>query len=215
MSNQFLLVLRHKFFLTTCLIILAVGILTVCGKKQQAPPPTRTDNVAETIHGVAIVDPYRWLENQDSSETRAWIDAQNQFTHSIIDKLPGREKLEKRLTELMKTDRISMPLERNGRYFLSKRSADQEQWVIYMRQSLEGEDVVLIDPHPMSPDHTTSVDLLDISNDGTMMAYGIQEGGQDEQSVRLFDVDQKSDLPDQLPKARYFGVSIKPDKSGF
>jgi prolyl oligopeptidase len=194
--------------------MLAVAILIVCGKKQQ-PPPTRMDNVVETIHGTEVVDPYRWLENQDSSDTRAWIDAQNAYAHSLIDKLPGREKLEQRLTELLKIDRISIPMERNGRYFLSKRSADQEQWIIYMRDGLDGEDKILIDPHPMSADHTTSVNLIDVSKDGTLMAYGIQEGGQDESSVRLFNVDQKIDLPDQLPKALYFSVSIKPDKSGF
>lgn len=215
MSNRFLLVLRSKSFLTACLIILAVAILIVCGKKKSTPPPTRTDNVAETIHGVGIVDPYRWLEDQESPETRAWIDAQNQHTHSLLDKLPGRDRLEKRLTELIKIDRISIPMERNGRYFLRKRSADQEQWIIYMRDGLAGEDEILIDPHPMSPDHTTSVGIIDVSNDGRVMAYSIQEGGQDESSIKLFDVDQKTDLPDQLPKALYFGVAIKPDKSGF
>lgn len=213
MSKQNLFVISRTTSVLTILIA-AIGIFVFCGQKQQ-PPPTLTDNVVENIHGVEIVDPYRWLEYQDSSDTRAWIDAQNTYTHSLIDQLPGREKLEKRLTELMKIDRISIPIERNGRYFLSKRSADQEQWIIYMRDGLEGEDQVLIDPHPMSPDHTTSVDLIDVSKDGALMAYGIQEGGQDERTIKLFDVDRKVDLPDQLPKALYFGVSIKPDKSGF
>ena len=216
MSQQNSITFMRKAFLLTILVA-AIGIFVFCGKKKQelAVPETRTDNVTETIHDVEIVDPYRWLENQDSSDTRAWIDAQNEYTHSIIDQLPGRDKLERRLTELIKTDRISIPTEQNGRYFLRKRTADQEQWVIYMREGLDGEDEVLIDPHPMSEDHTTSVRLIDVSKDGTLMAYGIQEGGEDEMSVRIFDVDERSDLPDQLPKARYFGVSIKPDNSGF
>ncbi len=214
MTNLFFFIVRHKFSITICSIILAVGIFMVCSKKPQ-PPLTRVDNVIETIHGVQIVDPYRWLEDQESPETRAWIDAQNNYAHSMIDKLPGREQLERRLTELLKTDRISIPIERNGRYFYSKRSSDQEQWVIYMREGLDGEEEVLIDPHPLSPDHTTSVGLIDVSSDGTLMVYGIREGGQDEQRILLFDVDRKVDLPDQLPKALYFGFAIKSDKSGF
>ena len=216
MSQQNSIIFIRKAFLLTILVA-AIGIFVFCGKKKQelAVPETRTDNVTETIHDVEIVDPYRWLENQDSSDTRAWIDAQNEYTHSIIDQLPGRDKLERRLTELIKTDRISIPTEQNGRYFLRKRTADQEQWVIYMREGLDGEDEVLIDPHPMSEDHTTSVRLIDVSKDGTLMAYGIQEGGEDEMSIRIFNVDERIDLPDQLPKARYFGVSIKPDNSGF
>ena len=216
MSQQNSITFMRKAFLFTILVI-AIGIFIFCGKKKEelAVPETRTDNVAETIHGVEIVDPYRWLENQDSADSRAWIDAQNEYTHSIIDQLPGRDKLERRLTELMKIDRISIPIERNGRYFLTKRSADQEQWVIYMRDSLEGKDEVLIDPHPMSEDQTTSVRMIDVSKDGTLMAYGIREGGEDEISVRIFNVDERLDLADQLPKARYFGVSMKPDKSGF
>jgi len=216
MSNQNLITFKRKAFLLTILVV-AIGIFVFCGKKKEelAIPETRTDTVTETIHGVEIVDPYRWLENQDSSDTRAWIDAQNEYTHSILDELPGRDKLEKRLTELIKTDRISIPTEQNGRYFLRKRAADQEQWVIYMREGLDGEDEVLIDPHPMSEDHTTSVRMIDVSKDGTLMVYGIQEGGEDEMSVRIFDVDERQDVADQLPKARYFGVSLKPDKSGF
>ena len=198
-------------------LVVILGTLFLWSQAQQLKPPpvTRTDNVKEMLHGVEIVDPYRWLEDQESPETRTWIDAQNEYSHSMIDSLPGREKLAQRLTELMKIDRISMPRARNGRYFLYKRSADQEQWVIYTRKGLEGEDEVLIDPHPMSPDRTTSVSLLDVSKDGTLMAYGVRQGGEDEIAVRLFDVDRRTDLPDRLPKARYFGVSIEPDNDGY
>lgn len=196
-----------------CLVVI-LSLASCIEQTVKIPPETRTDNVTEVIHGVEVVDPYRWLEDQESQETRAWIDSQNEYAHSFIDPLPGREQLKQRITELVKIDYISMPIECNGRYFLSKRSADQDQSVICMREGVDGRDEVLIDPHPMSPDHTISVSMLDVSNDGTLMAYGIREGGEDEVVVKLFDVDRRADLKDELPKGRYFVVSILPDKSG-
>jgi|GEM_PF-114489 len=201
------------------LFIAALSSLAIWARAQgqapKSPPKTRTDNIKDVIHGVVVVDPYRWLEDQKSSETRAWIDAQNQYTQSILSSLPGRERLKQRLTELMKIDTISMPSVRNGRYFFSKRQADQDLAVIYMREGLNGKDEVLIDPHPMSPDRTTSVSLMSVSKDGALIVYGVRQGGEDEVVLKLFDVDARKDLSDQMPKARYTGISIKPDRSGF
>lgn len=115
----------------------------------------------------------------------------------------------------MRVEAIGLPIERGGRYFFSKRRADQEQFVLYMRKGRQGPDEVLIDPHPWSPDHTTSVTLLDVSDDGTLLAYGVRQGGEDEITIRIFDVEARRDLPDVLPKGRYFGLSLTPDKSGF
>ncbi len=179
-----------------------------------APPATRTDNVKETLHGVEVVDPYRWLEDQWSPETRAWIEAQNKYTDSVVGHLPGREGLEKRLGELLRVESIGVPRARAGRYFFSKRAADQDLFIVYMRQGLDGKEEVLIDPHPLSPDHTVSVNLIDISDDGKLVVYGVREGGQDEVSVKLLNVDTRQPLADQLPKARYTGVSVTPDGKG-
>jgi prolyl oligopeptidase len=181
----------------------------------KAPPPTRQDNVREVLHGVEIIDPYRWLEEDDSPETRAWIDAQNAHTDALLGSLPARERIEKRLTELMKIDVLGGPIERNGSYFFFKRRRDQDLSVLYRRKGLKGKDEVLIDPHPMSADHTTSVGLADVSRDGTLLAYSIRRGGEDEVEIRLMDVETRRDLPDRLPRALYFGPSLKKDKSGF
>ena len=179
------------------------------------PPTTRTDNVREVIHGVEIIDPYRWLEDRKSQETQAWIEAQNRHTQTVLASMPGRKQLKQRLTELEKIDMLDwVPIERNGRYFYSKRLADQEQSVICMRQGLRGSDQVLIDPHPMSPDHSTSVELMAVSRDGTLMAHAVRQHGEDEGTVTLLNVETRKDLPDRLPKGRYFSVSLKPDKSG-
>jgi prolyl oligopeptidase len=204
---------------TFCLLalILPLGALLVWMQQTagQGPPQTRTDSVEDSIHGVEIVDPYRWLEDRKSPETETWIKAENNHTQSILAALPGRVQVKQRLTELNKIETIYPPIERNGRYFFSKRLANQELFVIYMREGLKGNDQVLIDPHPMSPDHSTSVDLMEVSKDGALMAYGVRQGGEDENTVRVLNVEARKDLPDRLPRGRYFGVSFKPDKSGF
>jgi prolyl oligopeptidase len=178
-------------------------------------PKTRVDNVKEIIHGVEIVDPYRWLEDQESPETRAWIDSQNAYARTILAGIPGREALKRRIAELLKVDSIDIPIERGGRYFFSKRRADQDLDIIYMRKGAKGNDEVLVDPHPLSAAYTISVRLIDVSKDGSRLAYSLRDGGADEVEIRLLDVETRKELPDRLPKARYWGVSIKPDRSGF
>ena len=162
-----------------------------------------------------MLDPYRWLEDQESKETRDWIDSQNRHTQSILSALPGREALKKRLTELLKIESVGMPVERSGRYFYSKRRADQDLSVLYVRNGRTGVEEVLVDPHPMSPDKTVSVSLSDVSLDGTLIAFSVRRGGEDEAEVRWLNVETRRELSDTLLRARYFGVAVKPDKSGF
>ena len=203
---------------TILFVILPAVVLVVAQAactRANAYPPSRRDDVKETLHGVTIADPYRWLEDQNSPETRSWIQAQNAYTRSALDRWAGRAALEKRMTELRRVEQIETPLERGGRLFFRKRSPDQEQAVIYMRQGESGQDMVLIDPNPMSPDHSTNAAIADVSKDGKIMAYMIRLGGKDESEIRLFDVDARRDLPDQLPAAVYFDVAFLPDHSGF
>ena len=178
------------------------------------PPASRVDNVREVIHSVEIVDPYRWLEEQDSPETRAWIDAQNKYTHSLLDELPSRPLIQKRLSELLRVDTVSTPFEQGGRYFLYKKRAEDDLSILYVRQGLNGKDEVLIDPHTLSPDHTTDIGMLDASNDGKLVIYSVRRGGQDETELRVMDVDKRKDV-DQLPNVLYRGVSMNKDGSGF
>ncbi len=177
-------------------------------------PKTKVQPVTETIHGVTITDPYRWLEDQESPETRAWINSQAAYTESQLAKVPQRERIRKRLGELMKIDAMAAPSVRNGLYFIQKRKATENQYVFYVRRGLNGADELLIDPNSLSPDHTTSAVLLDISHDGGLVAYGLRQGGADETSLLLRKTDTKQDLADRWPPARYFSVSIKHDGSG-
>jgi prolyl oligopeptidase len=203
------------------LIVLSMAVLSStlalaqsASASAAAPPTARRGDVQETLQGVTVADPYRWLEDQESPETRAWIIQENEYTHKFLDSWPGRERLEKRISELKKVERISSPIERNGRFFYRKRRADQEQYVIYTRQGEEGKDEVLIDPNPMSADHSTNVEIMDVSKDGKLVAYVLRVGGKDEAEVHVLDVSTKHDLADVLPARVYFDVAFLPDGSG-
>jgi prolyl oligopeptidase len=179
-----------------------------------APPKTTVTEVKEMVQGTEIIDSYRWLEDQNSPETRAWIDAQNAYSDGMLAKLPGREAVRQQVSAMIKIDSMGAPTVRNNRYFFSKRQADQDQGSLFLRKGLQGKDELLIDPLPMSPNHTVTVGFAAAVNDGSLIAYEVREGGADETTPHLFDVDSRKDLADVFPKARYSGFSILNDKSG-
>lgn len=179
-----------------------------------APPTTKVEAITENIHGVEIVDDYRWLENQTSPQTRAWIDAENAYTDSLLSRIPGRDALKEKVAALYRVDTMSPPSVRNGRYFFLKRAADQDQSQLYMRQGATGKDELLVDPLALRADHTATVFVQALSDDGSMMVYGIRQGGEDEDTPHLYDVNARKDLPDTFLRARYSGLAILPDKSG-
>ena len=213
---------RRVRLLTLLLLILllAFAAMPVITSAQQTtpqgkcPPPTRQDDVVDTLHGVQIPDPYRWLEDQDSAETRAWIEAQDACTAAVLHAVPGRAKISARLSELMKVDSYHPPIERNGVYVFEKRRADQELYVLYVRHGREGKDEVLVDPHALSADHSTSVVIEDLSHDGSLAAYGVRAGGQDEVEIHFIDTATQKELADQLPRAMYESLAIEPSKRG-
>ena len=178
-------------------------------------PNTRREDVRDLIHGVEVSDPYRWLEDGASAETRAWIAAQTTYTAPFL-KTPESARIHRRLTELMKIEAVGIPIERRDQYFFLRRSADQQQSVICRRRGLDGRDEMLIDPNEMSPDHGVSVDILDVTPDGALLAYAVRRGGEDEHEIRVLEVASRRELADVLPKAKYYqNVSWRHDLSGF
>ena len=177
----------------------------------KCPPVARIDSTKDTYGSTVVADPYRWLENQDSSETRAWIESEQKCTEAALSKLPGRTQLAKRLGELLHTDSFEAPVERGGRYFFLKRLAGQDLMQLYVRPSLNATDELLIDPLPWSADHSTSVTFENVSRDGKFVFYGRRDGGQDEITLRVLEVDTKKTLPDAFPKGQYFSVEPTPD----
>src|SRR5688500_1558107 len=203
-----------RFRMLLLLAILVISSTSPAQAQVPKPPPSRVDNVRAVLHGIEIIDPYRWLEEQDSPETRAWIDAQNKYTHSLLDGLPSRPLIQKRLSELLRVDSVSTPFEQGGRYFLFKKRAEDDLSILFVRQELNGKDEVLIDPHTLSPDHTTDIGLHDASSDGKLISDSVRRGGTDETEQRVMDVDTRKDVA-QLPEALCRGVSMNKAGSGF
>lgn len=195
--------------------LLAAGLLLPCtaGAQEAAkcPPAARVDDVKDTYGTTVVADPYRWLENQNSPETRAWIAAEQKCTETALSGLPGRAAISERLTSLLRTDTFQLPEERGGRYFFMKRTAGEDLSKLYMRRSVDGPDELLIDPLPWSKDHSASATLEAVSKDGRYVFFGRREGGQDEVTVHVLDVDGKKELPDVLPSANYFSMELLPD----
>jgi prolyl oligopeptidase len=178
------------------------------------PPVAAVHPVTDDYNGTKVVDNYRWLEDAKSPETRAWIDEENKYTQQYLSHVTIRPEMVSRLTQLQRVDVYSVPTLAGGKYFFEKRLADENQSSIYMRSGWKGEDVRLIDATKLSADQNTSVGIYDLSNDGSMMVYGVRQGGADESIIHIFDVSAGKDLSDTLPSGRYFGASLSPDKKG-
>ena len=200
-----------------------VFLLAACAT--QAPPPTApaaqpvaapqtvASPVTETLHGVPLTDPYRWLEDQDAPATRGWIERQNAYTDAVMAKRTEPDLFAPRLEQILSTDQFSTPTWRNGRYFFSRRPAGQDLYSIYMRDRVDGADQLLIDPAPLSADHTTNVGIQDVSTDGSLLAYSVRKGGADEIEIRFFDVNARRDVGAPLSTSRYYGIEIAPDNA--
>jgi len=183
------------------------------------PPPTEAKPVTEDIHGTTLTDPYRWLEDGKSPETRAWIDQQMKYTAQYLSQVKIRPEIVNELGKLERVESYSIPFERGGVYFFKKRLADENQGSIYGRRGLHGKDDRLVDATKLSADQNTSVQINDVSKDGTLLVYGIRSGGADEQSVHILEIDKNDaarnhELADSLPTARYSGIQLSPDKQG-
>jgi prolyl oligopeptidase len=193
-------------------VLPAAAIMTALA--QPKPPSTPARPVTEVIHGVSVTDPYRWLEDQQSPETRAWIEAQMKYTRSFIDPLPFKAQFRARLAELMKVEEASIPTPAGGRLFYTRRRANEVRHSIYTRPSGGGEETLLVDPAKVTKGEMGSVSLSAVSTDGRLIAYGVRDGGADEEEVRFLDVDRRTELPDVLPPSNYFSnVAITADRS--
>lgn len=181
-------------------------------------PQTGQQPVAETLHDTRLVDPYRWLEGNEqgeiTEEVAAWTDLQNAHTREVLDNLPGRGALEKRLRQLMEVPAISAPGMYGKRYFYSRREGGQPQAVHYVRDSLDGGDRVLLDPQAIDPTGLTTVAWTGPSNDGKLMAFGMYRSGDENSVLYVMDVDSGDWLAEEIP-GKVGLVRWLEDNSGF
>jgi prolyl oligopeptidase len=180
-------------------------------------PVTERQNIVEPQFGVAVADPYRWLENdvREDSKVAAWVAQQNALTDSYLATLPGRALFEQRLRELFNFERFGIPRKEGSRYFYSRNTGLQNQNVLYVREGLNGAPRMLIDPNIWSKDGATALAEWEPSEDGKRLLYSVQEGGTDWRIVRVLDVDTGKVLPDEVKWVKFANLDWAKDGSGF
>ncbi len=219
---------------------LLISALAGCGGQYPAPPETRIDPKVDTIHGIEITDEYRWLEEQDAPQTRAWISAQNRYAELIVGESPLRDRIRTRLMELQDIPDVGGTRRAGGFEYFTMRRKGEEAPRIYRRPtpeedgpgteggheggtegketeepSLDGDYEVVLDPADLDPTYRMLVSMAGFSPDGRLMLYTIRQGGADEVEYRIRDLETGDDLPDHLPNALYSGVEFDAKGTGF
>jgi prolyl oligopeptidase len=178
-------------------------------------PNTRKVEQIDDYHGTRVSDPYRWLEDTSSPVVKSWIDEQNLLTQSFLNDIPAKDRIRKRLTALWNYPRAFAPQKVRGSYFQLRNSGLQNQDVLYVMDSLEGEKRTLLDPNELSTDGTVALTNWEVSKDGNWLAYATNNSGSDWQFWRVRDVKTGTDLPDKIEWSKFSNVAWHPDNSGF
>lgn len=216
--------LRHK---TVSAMILGAALLlgatpSAAAENGPAPatptfayPPSRRSDHVDVYHGVAVPDPYRWLEEPDSPETRSWIHAQNQLTYSYLERAPQRQRIRQRLAELWNYERTSLPSVRGGRYFFQRNAGQGSQPLLLVAERLDALPRVLLDPNRLAADGTVALAGWRVSGDGKYLAYGLGTAGSDWRRLRVREVDTGRDLPEILQWVKFSDIAWSRDQRGF
>ena len=182
-------------------------------------PDSKTVDQTDDYHGTAVADPYRWLEDLDAPETKAWVEAQNEVTFGFLEGIPQREAIRERLTALWNYERYGVPTVRgtgdDARYFFFKNDGLQNQSVLYKQTGLGGDPEVLLDPNTLSADGTVALSLVSYSDDGARLAYGVSEAGSDWVTIRVRDVASGEDLADEVRWVKFSGAAWDGRGEGF
>lgn len=181
-------------------------------------PPTRRLDLVETLHGIEVEDPYRWLEADDDAEVAAWVAAQNARSRAFLDTLSDRAAIRARLLPLLQAPVTSAPRVKGDRVFTVDRGGDREQAVLCFRDAVgtdPGPARVLVDPAALLGDATAALDWYHPSPDGRLVAFGLSTGGDEQSTLRLLEVERGELLPDEIPHARAASVAWLPDGSAF
>ncbi|MES2504487.1 MAG: prolyl oligopeptidase family serine peptidase [Myxococcota bacterium] len=177
-------------------------------------PKTEQTNHFDIYHGVQIFDSYRWLEDEHSAQTKAWIKAENDYTQEYLKRIPERGEIRARLVKLSDYVRYGVPFKQAGRYFFRQKSGAQNQGVVSFSNALHGKQRVLLDPNLLSAEGTIALDAYEVSPDGKWFAYGLSKNGSDWQDWRIRQIGTRRDLPDQLSWIKFSGVAWAGDSKG-
>lgn len=220
-----------RFALVVCFIaaaiFVAVPLITGAGaqnsntgvtqqmiKPKDYPAARKADQV-DDYHGVKVSDPYRWLEDLDSEETRNWVEAQNKLSFGFLGSIPDRNALKDRLTKIWNFEKYGIPFKEGNQYFYTRNSGLQNQAVLYTVTALDAQPRMILDPNTLSADGTVAVSGMQVSPDGKLLAYSLSSSGSDWQEWKVRDVETSKDLSDHLRWVKFSGASWTPDGKGF
>jgi prolyl oligopeptidase len=178
-------------------------------------PSARRGDQIDVYHGVKVADPYRWLEDVDSPETRVWVEAEAKLASDYLEAIPGREKIARRLKEIWNYERWGAPEKHGGDWFYSHNDGLQNQSVLFTTANPQQPARVLLDPNGLAKDGTIALKAAGYSDDGRLMAYGLSEAGSDWEVWRVRDVASGKDMPDEIHWAKFTTASWRKDGSGF
>jgi prolyl oligopeptidase len=198
---------------------LLLGLVTMTAPNLDAQtctdPKAKTVEVVDDYHGTKVADPYRWLEDVDAADTKAWVEAQNCAAFGFLEKIPERKEIEARLTKVWDYPKFGVPYKEGGRYFFSKNDGLQNQSVLYTQRALADAATVLLDPNTLSEDGTVALSATAVSPDGKYLAYATSASGSDWQEFHVRDIATGKDLPDYLRWVKFSGASWTKDGKGF
>lgn len=174
-------------------------------------PETIKDSTTDNYFGTKIADPYRWLENDTSAETKKWVDAENKITQNYLSQIPYREAIKRRLTEIWNYPKETAPFKVGEYYFFTKNDGLQNQSVWFIKKGLGAEEELFLDPNTLTADGTASVSLLGFSNDKKYLAYAVAQSGSDWSNIYIMEIDTKKKLSDELKWTKFSGAAWKGD----
>jgi len=192
-----------------CLLLL-VFVFSACKTRVGEKiiyPQTKKVQVVDDYFGTKVPDPYRWLEDDNSEETKKWVEEQNKLTFSFLEKIPYREKIRERLKDIYNYPRMGQPVRAGEYYFFYKNDGLQNQSVIYYQKGLDGKPEVFIDPNALSPDGTIRINLAGFSPDFRYVAISRSEAGSDWSEIRVMEIASKKELPDRIQWVKFSGAS--------
>jgi len=196
-------------------ILTIVGLVVIAGACRKAEkiayPATRTVDQVDDYFGTKVADPYRWLEDDNAEDVKAWVAAQNEVTFGYLGKIPFRPRIKERLTEIFNYPRYSSPFRAGEYYFFTKNDGLQNQSVYYIQKGLDGTPEVFLDPNALSPDGTVRIGLAGLSNDDRYVALSRSEAGSDWGELRVMEVATKRELPDRIQWVKFSGAAWKGD----
>ncbi|MCF7973350.1 MAG: S9 family peptidase, partial [Phycisphaerae bacterium] len=200
-----------------CTVVVLMGLCSGACAVGLTYPATETVGHVDVYHGIEVADPYRWLEAdvRESDRVAQWVAAENKVTFGYLEKLPDREAIEQRLTQLWDYAKFTAPFKVGGRYYIAKNDGLQNHYVYYVSETLDSEQRVLLNPNDWSKDGTVALGGLSFSDNGRYVAYGIQEAGSDWRTWKVRDIDTGQDLSDVLSYLKFTDVAWDPEAAGF